>query len=65
MANYFSLILVALTLITGLVWLVDSVYFAPKRKARLQEAATAEGAAYGEDPQLPYWVDTFPGFSVR
>lgn len=52
MANYFSLILVALTLITGLIWLVDSLVFAPKRKARLQAAATAEGAGYGEDPQL-------------
>lgn len=58
MANYFSLILVALTLITGLIWLVDSVLFASKRKARLQAVATAEGAAYGEDPQLPYLVDT-------
>ena len=58
MANYFSLILVALTLVTGLIWLVDSLVFAPKRKARLQAAATAEGAAYGEDPQLPYLVDT-------
>ena len=58
MANYFSLILVALTLITGLIWLVDSLVFAPKRKARLQAAATAEGASYGEDPQLPYLVDT-------
>ncbi|MEE3307380.1 MAG: S26 family signal peptidase, partial [Pseudomonadota bacterium] len=29
MANYFSLILVALTLITGLIWLVDSLVFAP------------------------------------
>ena len=58
MANYFSLILVALTLITGLIWLVDSLVFAPKRKARLQAAATAEGAGYGEDPQLPYLVDT-------
>ena len=57
MANYFSLILVALTLVTGLVWLVDSLVFAPKRKARLQ-AATAGGVSYGEDPQLPYLVDT-------
>ena len=53
MANYFSLILVALTFITGLIWLVDSLVFAPKRKARLQAAAAAQGAKYGEDPQLP------------
>ena len=58
MANYFSHILVGLTLITGLIWLVDSLVFAPKRKARLQAAADAGGASYGEDPQLPYLVDT-------
>lgn len=58
MANYFSQILVMLTLVTGLIWLVDSLVFAPKRKARLQAAAGAEGADYGEDPQLPYLVDT-------
>lgn len=58
MANYFSLILVALTLVTGLVWLFDSLFFAKKRKARLQAEANASGASYGEDPQLPYLVDT-------
>lgn len=58
MANYFSLILVGLTLITGLIWLVDSLVFAPKRKARLQASAVAENASYGEGPQLPYLVDT-------
>ena len=58
MANYFSHILVGLPLITGLIWLVDSLVFAPKRKARLQAAADAGGASYGEDPQLPYLVDT-------
>ena len=58
MANYFSLILVLLTLTTGLVWLVDSMVFAPKRKARLQESAKAEGANFAGEPQLPYLVDT-------
>lgn len=58
MANYFSLILVALTLVTGLVWLFDSLFFAKKRKAKLQAEANASGASYGEDPQLPYLVDT-------
>jgi signal peptidase I len=32
MASYFSLLLVILTLATGLIWLVDSLFFAPKRK---------------------------------
>ncbi|MBO1255307.1 signal peptidase I [Alteromonas sp. 5E99-2] len=45
MANYFSLLLVALTTITGIIWLVDSLFFAKKRK----EAEAGE---------LPYIVDT-------
>jgi len=32
MANYFSVFLVIMTLLTGLIWLIDSIYFAPKRK---------------------------------
>ncbi|MEW9798766.1 signal peptidase I [Alteromonas sp. CYL-A6] len=58
MANYFSLLLVALTLITGLIWLLDSLVFAPKRKARLQATASSEGAAFAEAPPPPYLVDT-------
>ncbi|MGY0644531.1 MAG: signal peptidase I, partial [Paraglaciecola chathamensis] len=34
MANYFSLFLVVLTLASGLIWLADSLMFAPKRKER-------------------------------
>lgn len=58
MANYFSLLLVFVTLASGLIWLVDSLVFAPKRKARLQDAATAQGAGYSEPPPVPYIVDT-------
>lgn len=45
MANYFSLLLVALTIITGLIWLIDSFFFAKKRKEIT-------------DAELPYIVDT-------
>ncbi len=45
MANYFSLLLVALTLITGVIWLVDAYFFAKKRKETT-------------DAELPYLVDT-------
>ncbi|AXR07203.1 signal peptidase I [Salinimonas sediminis] len=50
MANYFSILLVILTVVTGLVWLVDALFWAPKRKA------ASAGSAEGE--KLPYWVDT-------
>ena len=56
MANYFSLILVLLTLTTGLVWLVDSMVFAPKRKARLQESAKAEGANFAGEHSFRTWL---------
>lgn len=48
MANYFSILLVILTLITGLVWLLDKLVWAPKRRAA--------GRTNAED--VPYWVDT-------
>ncbi|MFY8272968.1 signal peptidase I [Pseudoalteromonas sp. SSDWG2] len=42
MAGYFSIFLVVLTLGSGLIWLVDHLVYAPKRKERI---ALAEGAA--------------------
>ncbi|RZF84849.1 signal peptidase I [Pseudoalteromonas sp. CO325X] len=42
MAGYFSIFLVLLTLGSGLIWLVDHLVYAPKRKERI---ALAEGAA--------------------
>ncbi len=38
MANYFSIFLVILTLASGLVWLADSLFFAPKRRQKLAMA---------------------------
>ncbi|MBB1440325.1 signal peptidase I [Shewanella sp. SG41-4] len=38
MAAYFSLILVLVTLISGLIWLIDVVFFAPKRRESLLAA---------------------------
>ena len=46
MASYFSLILVVLTLVTGIIWLVDALFFAAKRK----QSETPE--------KLPAVVDT-------
>ena len=59
MANYFSLFLVVLTLASGLIWLADSLMFAPKRKERAVVAK--DGTAVTGDPQeqtLPWLVDT-------
>jgi len=57
MANYFSLLLVVLTLITGLIWLIDSLFFAKKRKARWASGGDSNGEPTAE-PQKPYVVDT-------
>ncbi len=38
MAVYFSIILVALTVITGIVWLADKFYLAPQRKLNVTSA---------------------------
>ena len=57
MAQMFSIFLVILTVVTGLIWLVDSLIFAPKRRER---AALAAGVSEieGFEPPLPYAVDT-------
>lgn len=42
MAAYFSIILVLVTLISGLIWLVDALMFAPKRHQRLALAKASQ-----------------------
>jgi signal peptidase I len=61
MANYFSIFLVILTVVSGLIWLIDSLAFAPKRKARIATAQgenVVQGVATADENQLPYIVDT-------
>lgn len=41
MAAYFSVILVVVTLVSGLIWLFDVIYLAPKRRDRLMLAEVA------------------------
>jgi signal peptidase I len=41
MAVYFSIILVAITVITGIVWFADKFYLAPQRKLKVVEAQAA------------------------
>ncbi|MFC3031886.1 signal peptidase I [Pseudoalteromonas fenneropenaei] len=50
MAGYFSILLVILTLGSGLIWLVDHLVYAPKRRERI---AIAQGAS-----QIPLDEDT-------
>lgn len=60
MANYFSIFLVVLTLASGLIWLVDSLLFATKRRERMALGGTMQKAQAGiqADEQLPWLVDT-------
>lgn len=53
MAQTFSIFLVILTVVSGLIWLIDSLFFAPKRR---EKAMVTGGKA--SDAELPYLVDT-------
>lgn len=55
MANMFALILAIATLITGIIWCVDKVKWAPARKAKLAQADTTDTQA--KAPQ-PGWIET-------
>lgn len=67
MSNYFSILLVVLTIASGLIWLLDSLFFAAKRRASF---AGADGVSanietdkqnsqqQGTQPPLPWLVDT-------
>lgn len=58
MANYFSIILVIVTVLSGLIWLVDAKVFAPKRRAAVAASAGSEGLDKDVELPLPYIVDT-------
>ncbi|MFB1036774.1 MAG: S26 family signal peptidase, partial [Sinobacterium sp.] len=60
MANYFSIFLVVLTLVSGLIWLVDSLMFASKRREKIviNKGPGVAISALEQDAQLPWLVDT-------
>ncbi len=61
MANYFSILLVVVTLASGLIWLADALMFAPKRKEKIAVAQANTGldeSAMGKLAEEPYLVDT-------
>lgn len=56
----FEAILTALMFLTGIIWLVDTVWFAKPRKLRHAEADKAQGGDQGQTatkPRDPIWVD--------
>ncbi|MCY7296605.1 signal peptidase I [Alteromonas sp. a30] len=63
MANYFSILLVIVTAVTGLIWLADAFLWAPKRKEKVAIALANTNGAVDEQTlkeiaPLPYIVDT-------
>ncbi|MGR5134171.1 signal peptidase I [Vibrio alfacsensis] len=62
MANTFSLILVIVTLVTGVVWLLEKLVFAKKRQAKVAEiqAQTANGldaVTLQKVESQPWWIE--------
>ncbi|UJF19032.1 signal peptidase I [Vibrio sp. SS-MA-C1-2] len=63
MSNNFSLILVIITVITGIIWALDKFSWAPKRKAKIDAAREKSGGQVDDRtlstvaPQ-PGWVET-------
>ena len=49
MAGYFSTFLVLLTLGSGLIWLIDHLVYAPKRKERIALAQSASSVELDEE----------------
>ncbi|GAB0110311.1 MULTISPECIES: signal peptidase I [Pseudoalteromonas] len=49
MAGYFSVLLVLLTLGSGLIWLIDHLLYAPKRQERLAIAQSSSGGQLDEE----------------
>ena len=62
MATYFSIFLVCLTIASGLVWLVDSLVYAPKRKQKV--VAVCANNNVEMTPQLVHEVAPLPLSSI-
>jgi len=63
MANYFSIFLVIISVVSGLIWLVDSILWAPKRKQKIAVALAGTNGVIDEDTlnsiaPIPAAVDT-------
>ncbi|WP_100656353.1 signal peptidase I [Alteromonas flava] len=60
MANYFSLILVVVTALSGLIWLLDALFFAKKRQMQVASGnvSVTESGVIEDAAKDPYVVDT-------
>jgi signal peptidase I len=63
MAVYFSIFLVIITVVTGIVWLADKFYFAPQRQLNLANAQAQCESELGKDVadkilEAPFFIDT-------
>lgn len=63
MAVYFSIFLVIITAVTGIVWLADKFYLAPKRQLKLADAQSQCVGELSDDVvekilEAPYFIDT-------
>ncbi|RKF18605.1 signal peptidase I [Alginatibacterium sediminis] len=62
MAQYFPLILVLATFITGFIWLMDKVRWMPQRQNKLLQAEEAAGGTIGDEARElilkePSWIE--------
>lgn len=64
MANYFSIFLVAISFVTGIVWLAYALFFAPKKSLESAASVSAQGPASTTDSvsveehkEMPAWID--------
>ncbi|WP_391088304.1 signal peptidase I [Vibrio sp. NH-UV-68] len=61
MANTFSLILVIVTLVTGIVWVLEKLVFAKKRQAKLAEVEAQthglDAATLNKVKTQPWWIE--------
>ncbi len=61
MANTFSLILVIVTLVTGIVWVLEKLVFAKKRQAKVAEIAAQtnglDAAVVEKVKTQPWWIE--------
>ena len=63
MAVYFSIFLVVITVVTGIVWAIDKFVWAPQRRLNLADAQSQCGDTLSESAQLkitepPALIDT-------
>ena len=61
MAIYFSIFLVILTAVCGVVWVIDRYHWAPKRQLKLAQARAAGELSQDEEEEIlqaPFFIDT-------